>query len=30
MRNHIDHVRTRLVDFLEQSSPLEPAAVQHG
>ena len=30
MRNHIDHVRTRLVDFLEQSSPLEPAAVHHG
>ena len=29
MRNHIDHVRTRLVDFLEQSSPLEPA-VHHG
>src|ERR1700730_18318579 len=25
MRNHIDHVRTRLVDFLEQSSQLEPA-----
>jgi DNA-binding GntR family transcriptional regulator len=26
MRNHIDHVRTRLVDFLEQSSLSEPAA----
>src|ERR1700742_433125 len=28
MRNHIDHVRTRLVDFLEQSTPLG-ASVNH-
>jgi DNA-binding GntR family transcriptional regulator len=26
MRNHIDHVRTRLIDFLEHGSLLKPVA----
>jgi DNA-binding GntR family transcriptional regulator len=26
MRNHIDHVRTRLIDFLERASHLKPLA----
>jgi len=29
MRSHIDHVRTRLIEFLEQTSVLEPAVNQN-
>jgi DNA-binding GntR family transcriptional regulator len=28
MRNHIGHVRTRLIEFLEQNPALEPAVIE--